>query len=378
MPLKFSTYLNRQKLQLHIVCTFLLVHTVAVSLAQSGGMVEEDLRKEWMVYADGGYKPYQEGMRTPVIYFTLDPGRYRSGSILRITSAKPFSLYLNHQLIVLRRKAAHIDLDSLQSRYRAPWQFGVHQGFALAGLSTGVVWAGNDRSLADILLRPAYYFLDFSILAVLILLSVLVLLFNNNPKLAGDYFNVVRLFSIQEREDALLSSRVLSSVNMLYYGFASLFSALVLLVLFRYGELAVPAAVYFKVSTLSEGFIQWLRLAAVIFFILMVKLWLLTLLGALFQIADKTAAQFYNYVRLVFFVFGLAGAGCLIFFMANVQAAGAYILLWQGVIGLLFFWVIMASLKLMSRTALRFFQLFSYLCTTELIPVVFIIKVLNS
>jgi len=363
---------------LRVVCIFLLVHAITTATAQTGTFVVDDLRDGWMVYADGRYRPYREDDRVSAVYFTVDPGRYRPGSVLKITSAKPFSLYLNHQLLILRRKGMHIDMDSLQAKQSGPWQFGVHRPAPLSWLSTGVASAGNDQTFMAAQLRPSYYFLDFSILAVVSLLIIFVLLFRNNPKLTLDYLNSVRLFSIQEREDALLTSRVLSSANMLYYGFASLLTGLVLLVLFRYGAAAIPAGENFKVSTLAEGFIQWLRLAVLIFFVLMIKLWILSLLGSLFQIADRTAAQFYNYIRLIFFAFGLSGIGCLVFFIGNFQTTGGYAFLLKGVIVLLFFGVIVASLKLMGRSSLRFFQLFSYLCTSELIPVVFIIKVLNS
>lgn len=347
-------------------------------MAQPEAFVAEDLREGWRIYSEGSYRPYQEGSDASAIYFTIDPGRYRPASILKITSAKPFSLYLNRQLIALKHKAVHIDLDSMQSKLRPPWYFAVHQPAPFSWLSTSVASARNDQTFKSVSLRPPYYFLDFSILAVLVLLLIFVLLFRNNPKLTLDYFSVVRLFSIQEREEVLLSSRVLSSVNMLYYGLVSLLTGFTLLVLFRYGGAAIPAGEYFTVSTLAEGFIQWFRLAVLVFFILMLKLLILTLLGTLFQIPDKTAAQFYNYIRLIFFVFGLTAMGCLVFFMSDVQAQGGYIFLLKGIMALLFFWVFMASLKLMGKIPLRFFQLFSYLCLSELIPMVFIIKVLIS
>lgn len=349
-----------------------------MAIAQTTTEVVDDLRDGWMVYTNGSYRPFTAGPGVSAIYFTVDPGRYQSGSVLKVSSAKPFSLYLNQQLLLLKRRVVHIDLDSLRAKESIPWQFGIHQPAPLSWLSTGIISPGNEQTLLANQPRPPYYFLDFTIMAVLALLLIFVMLFRNNPKLTIDYFNIVRLFSIQEREDALLTSRLLSSVNLLYYGFASLLTSLTLLILFRYGAEAMPAAEYFIVKTRAEGFVQWLRLSVLIFFVLLIKLWILVLLGSLFQVADKTAAQFYNYIRLVFFVFGMAGIGCVAFFTGNVQDPGAYAFLLKGIIVLLSFWVLIASLKLMSRTSLRFFQLFSYLCASELIPVVFIIKVLNS
>lgn len=339
-----------------------------------------DLKHEWKVFADGNFEEYsnRKHKNTPTIYFEVDPDRYGAASYLEVKGVKPFSVYLNYRLISFQKKNIKLNMDSLKKTNAVPWLFGVYQRDGFSWLDTQITAPHTVQSDLVNPLRPIDVYLDFSILASLILIVFFIFLFTSNPKLTLDYFNFVRLFSVQEREDALLNSRISASVNILYYIFCSLFCGLTLLTIFHFGNELVSVASHFKVHSTVQGFLQWLKLSLFIFLILMGKLVLLSGLAQMFDFREAPSPQFYNYVRLVLFICILSGFVCVCYFVLKIQSPYAYSFLLGGIILLLFFWLIIIWLKLLRRSPFRFFHLFSYLCGSELIPIVILVKVLNS
>lgn len=340
----------------------------------------KDLRPGWKIFEDDTFLPYSASPTKNIttVYFEVDPGRYETGSHIEIKGATPFSVYLNYQLITFGVKTISINIDSLRQLVAPPWMFSVYQSKRLSWLQTEIsspVYQVSD--LSNHLRSPSDY-LNFSILAFLFLSIFFVALLRTNPRLTFDYFNFVRLFSIQEREDTLLNSRISASVNMLYYIFCSLLTGFTLLTIFHFGAEAIAVAKYFTIHSVLHGFWQWLKLSLLIMLALMGKLILLSALSQMFDFREAPGPQFYNYVRLTFFICTTAGLVCLCYFVFNIQSPRAYTFLLNGIILMLIFWVLMIGLKLLRRSSFRFFHLFSYLCASELIPIVILVKVLNS
>ncbi|MEQ8424194.1 MAG: DUF4271 domain-containing protein, partial [Cyclobacteriaceae bacterium] len=101
-------------------------------------------------------------------------------------------------------------------------------------------------------------------------------------------------------------------------------------------------------------------------------------LARLFNFKEAIAPQFFNCIRLFFFIFTVSAIICVCYFVFKIQSPGAYSFLLGGIIFLLGVWIIVIGLKLLRRSPFRFFHLFSYLCASELIPIVILVKVLNS
>ncbi|MCB0490650.1 MAG: DUF4271 domain-containing protein, partial [Cyclobacteriaceae bacterium] len=357
--------------------TFLLFSSI-VSYGQGEPFeVVDDLSSGWKTFQDGEFIKLKEGETTTrTIYFDVDPGRYRKSSVLKIECAEPVSVYLNYKLVSWSVTNIRFDLDSLAARVALPWTFGVYSSKPKPWLRTTVLSVDDGRSATSNPLRPVDHFLNFSILASIIILIFFAALLQTNPRLTFDYFNFIRLFSIQEREDSLLNSRISSSVNILFYGFASMLTGFVLLTLFHFGSNEIPLAEYFPIASVGEGFWQWLKLSTVAAVVLIGKIILLSMFTSMFDLRDVTGLQFYNFVRLAFFILTVSLLMCLCYFVFKIQNPDAYNFLLNCIVVILFFWVFVVGLKLMSRTTFRFFHLFSYLCASELIPVIILVKVL--
>jgi hypothetical protein len=339
-----------------------------------------DLRSDWKVFEDQSLVPYSQGEHSKgsVIYLEVDPGRYQQNSNLRIRSSKPLSVYLNYKLLGFNSTRVEVNMDSLLRYVPTPWLIGLYRQDGFSWLSTEVISVVRDHSNSAIVLRPNNYYLDFAIIATVTLLTLFIILLQTNPRLTFDYFNFVRLFSIQEREDSLLNSRISASVNILYYAFSSITIGFALLTIFHFGADNISLAKSFAIDSLGSAFWQWAKLSFYVFATLIIRLVILTVIGSLFDFRDVLSLQFYNSVRLGFFASTVSFLLCLCFFIFGIQSPGPYSSLITGFVLLLVIWVFLVGLKLLRRTSFRFFHLFSYLCASELIPIVILVKVLNS
>ncbi|HEV8512709.1 MAG TPA: DUF4271 domain-containing protein, partial [Cyclobacteriaceae bacterium] len=98
------------------------------------------------------------------------------------------------------------------------------------------------------------------------------------------------------------------------------------------------------------------------------------LIALLFGWRDITGVQFFNFIRVLMLSLALIAIVSLFCFSFGINAnyftlmkAGCMLLLMGA--GLLYF-------KLQARTTFHSFHLFSYLCATEIFPLMILVKVL--
>jgi len=114
----------------------------------------------------------------------------------------------------------------------------------------------------------------------------------------------------------------------------------------------------------------------VVFAVLMFKLLLIFIFSQLFGLRDTVRFQFFHFVRLLFISGVGLGVILVLYFIFKTSSTSAFasLLLIASIfiiisVGILF-------LKLLGRTGLPVFHLFSYLCASEIIPLIILGKVL--
>jgi Domain of unknown function (DUF4271) len=355
-----------------------LVYLLAVvhTCAQSGEIRTLDLKDEWMVWQDNRYKKW-EGEDVKAIYFTLDAIRFQGGT-MEVTSRQSISIFINQMLIVTRQDGPlRLSVDSLAKRYSTPLTVSIFSESGIRTLRVHVIEQlstapGPDESFYT---RKSNYFLDFSLSASLLLLIYLVFLFSTNARQTLDYLNVFRVFSFQEREENL-PTRITSRINILFYVFCCLFCSLTLLVTFYLGAELIPLSHAFPIRSTAEGFLQWIKLSGFIALILFVKLVIVALMAVLFNSREWTAVQHFQFVRALFLASGLVACICVLNFVFEGRNPGLYLALLKVGAGLLVLSAGIVFLKLLGLTRSHFFHLFSYLCASEIIPLVILLKLL--
>lgn len=344
-----------------ILIALLLLAALGVK-AQS--RLEYDVRQDWMVYENGWRKYSHQSTRT--VHFVL--GEKARGGSLIIHDRKEFAVFLDRKLIARTQDSLTLKLDSLFARYPGPGMFSIYQRNPIYSLRA-VLSKPGAQAYEDINpIRPGHYFSDFVILASFLLMIFLVSLFRINPRLTWDYLNVIKLFSIQERDETIVAGRIGSSVNLLFFGLISFLLGLMVMIIFNKAHDYLRWAGEFNYHNTIQAFMVWLLISGIIFLSLMTKLALIASFSWLFNLRDTVRFQFFNFIRLLIIVCILLCFLAIVYFIVQTQNPYPYyflLLLASIFVGL---GTVSLFLKLLARTQLPVFHLFSYLCATEIIP----------
>jgi hypothetical protein len=357
---------------------FIIFFTAPFAQAQEAGThtVVKSLDTDWQVYSNGQFQSYnpKSDAKPRAIYFSLEANKYH-GDFLKCSANGTYSLFINHQLINITSGTTLLNLDSLSAKISSTLQCVIFQREGIQRLTTQIVKPVKAEDEPALMQRKASYFFDFSIIASFFMLAYFIVLIRTLPRLATNYFNVLRLVSLQEREENLAGSRVSSTANILFYVFGSLLAGLMLTVIFYYGS-GDASSPMLSVDSKWDGFVQWFKWSTFVLMVFFFKLVLTFLLSSLFNIGEFVPFHFFNFLRMHFFAFGACTLLCLGYFIFKGQNPEFYSYLLYGFAILSFFWVVLIYLKLLNRVPFRFFHLFSYLCVSEIIPMVIIFKIL--
>ncbi len=346
--------------------------------ALASPVLVKDLRPDWTVFNQQVYQPM--GAQSPdqfsTIYFTLDPTRF-GGHHLYVRCAGKWQLFVDGKLIFSGRESALFSMDSLSQEFVGPLFVSVHAKDGFRDGLTQLVFNGSTLPLytSGHLSRPPTFFRDYAIIASVFLLIFFLLLYRTNPQLTIDYFSFAKIFSASERNEMQLASRIASSVNLLFYLFCALLTGFLLSAIFYSAGPFFHAARPLQITSISLAFVVWAKLSVFIFVLLAAKLFIVLVFSTLFNFKDTLSFQFFNFLRFVLFTGVIIASLSLLFFTFRVEAPVFYERLVILGLVLLSIGSIVVLAKLLGKSRFSFFHLFSYLCISEFIPLVIIIKI---
>jgi len=348
--------------------------------AQEKFTVLKDIRSEWQSYEKGSYEPVLElpfsGLNT--IYFQLDPREY-NGAYLAVSSLKPYFLFVNGKVCGEFSGSSVFRIDSLlMMEGRVSW-IAIHQeNIHERNLTTQIVSRQQTQPTAEAGTgpRPYSHFRDFVVIAGLLIILLFLSAFRLNPKLAGDYFAVTRIFTSREMEDSQASARLTGGSNIQFYVLCSLIIGYYLLIVVQY----LPAQYVLPVRFHASGFWMqwwlWLQLSTFVFVALLAKVFIIFMLTRLFDMRGIARFHFFNWIRLLLVVVGAATIILFMYYISHGDNPGSYVVFLCVIVAVLIAWIVVAFFKLSGRTGHSMFHLFSYLCATEIIPLLITVKVL--
>lgn len=351
---------------LRLFFTLLIPFLVTQATAQDVITEELDLKGNWKSFRNGQFESYQN---SGVRYFTLDDAAMKGANLL-VAGEYPIAIFLNHKLIAQIEKPTSFSMDSLSRMYAAPMLFGI---YSQGALSTKLI---RSRT-TDVWLVPRTLdaFENFVILTGIILIIFITSLLYVNPKLTFDYFNVIKFLSIQEREETLTATRTGTSINFVYYFFCSLLIAFLLMVLARQSSITYKFE-WAQPASLLIYFWNLVQLALIVFFIVLSKLVGVTAMAHLFNVREIASFQFFNSVRVFLIASALVSLISILFFMIGLGSGDSYFWILKFGFAVVVFSTVLLFFKLLPKVPFRFSHLFSYLCASEIIPLVILIKVL--
>lgn len=353
-----------------ILVHFLLLSVVITAAAQPNEN-HFDLKSRWLININDQFAPYQNES-TKAIYFWVTP-KTDKRHFLIIDGRKPYSVFVNNKLIIQKTGKTRLSIDSLADLYPNKLFVGIYSENGVHHISTKLE---SDLKIdKSLVLRKGNYFLNFSVLATLVLIICAVLFWRTNPALTIDYLNVNKLFSLQDKDDSTLTLRIASSVNLLIYLFGSFFTGLMLIIAFHFIGDQFWLSQQFLINSTAQAFVHWLGLSLIIFASLMLKLIWLVLLTSLFAFRDTASFQFFNFMRTILFSAITLAIICVLYFVFGIRGENYFYFLLSILSTIFIAGTTVVYFKLMSRMPFHFFHLFSYLCVSEIIPLMVLIKV---
>jgi hypothetical protein len=342
------------------------------SLAQANQTLLVDLKDKWLIHRSEKFVEF-DNHSTNSVFFWVD-AREEQGNFLLLDGKRNYSVFVNSKLILQRKGKVKLPIDSLSQKYSRQLLIGLFSSTGVNHLQAKMERPVHSTAGFELVPRSENYFLNFSILASLLLLICFVLFLQTNPTLTLDYLNVNKLFSFQDRDESTLTLRIASSVNLLIYFFTSVFLGLMLLITYHFMGDQVSIANWVSIRSMAQAFWQWSILSMIIFCLLVVKLLWLVLMSAMFGFRETVRIQFFNFVRLIVLAMLLLTAISVVYFMFNIREQHYFFHL-LTILSIIFVIGAFATyFKLVARMPFHSFHLFSYLCATEIIPLIVLIK----
>lgn len=336
----------------------------------------KDLRPQWLAYSNDHYEPvaaHHPGLHT--VYFPVRASQFK-GQYLFVRGSEKYSLFINGRLVA-SGKEQFLSLDSLSHLYSDELFLGIHSQLPIGDLATSVASPHSfpEHGRLESIDRPPSFFRDYSVIASSALLFFFLILFRTNPQLTFDYFSFAKIFSAQERNENLLASRITSSENLLFYLFCALLAGFLLSAVLYFAGTYFHVEDHYGITSLGDAFGAWMRLSLFVLALLGAKLIIVLMFSSLFNVKETVSFQFFNFLRFVLFTAVVMAALSLLFFIFRGVEPVFYKRLIILSLFLLSVGSVMVLIKLSARAPFSYFHLFSYLCASEIIPLVIIIKI---
>lgn len=361
---------------------FVFLFSLQAADAQQNFFVKKDLKEDWLLYDGQSFTPIHQAHQEDykVIYIPVSAAIFKRDHFMA-EDVEPFSIFVNGKLIFDRQTKVIASVDSLYelaggqalmiSVYR-------NRRALPAMLKTWMVAylpAGTENTEGPFVRTPQG-FKDFVIVTALFLTIFFVVIFRLNPKQTAHYFSVVKLFSLRESEDSQPFNRITSSANVLYYVFLSFVAAFVLILLLSVRTATFTLSPFLPDWDFVELVFHWIRWSLFIFIMLALKAVGIAIFAVLFKIFDQSGFQFVSFIRLLLVTMVLVATVITTFYILKVEQEAVYLFFYRAIGWMLAGWLILVFMKLLRRVHFSAFHLFSYICATEIIPILLATKIL--
>lgn len=346
---------------------------------QKKSLLKKDMQNDWLIHTGKEYLPYDQSDK-PVhtIYFYISPRTFE-GDYLQLESKSDVRVFANQKLFLVAAGITKISVDSLPKSQTDQVLVAVNQEEKITKqtLSTRMYSEINNNTVAAEnlpSLRKPTYFKDFVVTAALFLFVFLTLMIRLNPRLSSDYFSVNKIFSVRETDDDQFYLRI-TSANILFYVFTSLMLGLFFLVVMEFTHVGFNS-IQLTASTFAGTLVAWIKVSLLILALLFLKIILVFIASFLFDIKEAAGYHFFNFIRLLLVIVTLLTLFLVGYYMLHGTNEVFYTFLFGLLSWVIGVWTIILFFKLSYRVRFSPIHLFSYICATEILPFLIIVKIL--
>ena len=327
-----------------------------------------------------------DSLSSNLLGFSLSLQIYRSLD-LELTLPQQTAIYIDDKMVGYKWDDSNEfwDLDSLADIYSQEEVFisfynrqGLSPKVILINLCSDFEWIEDDAAAILVLERERSAFSDFFIVAFFLVIAYFVVSFKRFPDFFREFFSFRTMYSLRiKKEENLLTGRPINPINLFFMvGYSLMLSFLIIAVSYLY-YLEELTFISFHFSFLTY-IAQWLGLSFLLLILLHLKYFYIWFLSNLFDLGKFRNSHFIDYIGManiffagLFFLLGFTYFGWR-FAVANViDVALIFIVLFLVLRILILFF------KSLSVSTFQKLHLFSYLCTSELVPALIIIKIIG-
>jgi hypothetical protein len=367
-----------------------LVAVISHNLKADGQKyVVSDLRDQWLIYDE------KQETYVPFLENTLE-GRHSISFAINLNTNKNYSLHINspantsilfnQQLIAHSsiNKAHHYNIDSLNKIYKGNLLITLYNPDFKdeSHLFTAIVSQG-DNTLANhtsglkdqiqFARRNNSGFSDFFVTGIIVLLFFYAVLINVFGKKIINFYDIGRALSFTIREEMAFKGKIFDGANIPILVVHSFLVSFVGIIIF-----IASGINYFTIDSFFSALLFWAISTVAIFILYIFKYWLLVLVGSLFKLPFINR-HYLEYIRLSKIFFTLILFLLMIFYLGLGQEINNIGSLMVGaVVSFFAIRVILLYFKFIQSSSFNNLYLFSYLCSTEILPMVVGLKILLS
>ncbi|MES2732662.1 MAG: DUF4271 domain-containing protein [Bacteroidota bacterium] len=364
--------------------------------AEKNYYIVRDLQNDWQVYDQkyNAYVPYLQEKHTNVYSASIlvDLPAYQGYELLFYTD-KEIYLFIDAALQKRIKPAtwAVVRMDSLRDIYKnsagQPTSLFLTFYSPVGALPLPTVFIGHPKSIQEVatadtallpLSRQKGEFKYFVIIASLFILACFAFLFNLHSTAFVKFYTIRGLFTTSYRDGAPQVGKPLNGINLLFllnHGF--LLALLYMLIREGSQHLRFPDQLLQTQENLSGYLMKFFVIGLSIFLLILLKFLGTYILGNLFRLDKLIDVHFFEFIHFSKVFYTLVVPVLLVVYTSYPSfidfANNLCIML---IIGFSLLRILLISFRLNKLAPHRNLYLFSYLCVTELVPLLTGIKIL--
>jgi len=338
--------------------------------------VIKDLRDDWEFYSEkeNGYLPYITGniINTNTIYFHL-PLQHYHNKYLIISFRHGSSLWINQRLIEYypKNKTAWFPIDSLVEKYvQEKLLISVYNPSSTFDSMITVIGVKapstfNRDKVNEVFVRETSAIKNSLILISFFIIGLFTILYNTFPLDFKQFTSFSLFFHSYNNMGSVAKSILFSKTQMVFLlGLSSIIAFLLLI--HQYVDRIPPLQWFLEGNPVIWS---WFLLTIIIFVLLILKYFLIIILSSLFGIQDL-ANDYFLEIIILSMIFYLTLFIIIVASGLSVYHRTAEILHFLT-IPVAFFYpmrLLFIFFRIRKKASVNNLHLFSYLCTTELLP----------
>jgi len=359
---------------------------VSVLMGSSGVYAQtyqtyKELGGSWYYYDDfQRHQSYDPSQKQEKLFLTLDRD-FPEHAFLSFEVNSGTSLFIEDEILdqFTATTIVKYDLDSLFEASSHSKEFITillynRRYIKLSGTSVIFLKESDQGKSNEAKLRKSSNFKNTLLIFFFLVLCMLVYVKINHADIWRGYMNLGSLLSIKDSGDTIYKIRPFEKGALSMVLTYSMISATAIFGLsYLDGFRLIPLSL-FSANNSFVLILNWLLLSVTFFTMAYFRYFLIKTFTRLFDFKGASRIHFYNHIKLLItlMITVVLVELVLIFGMQRLTFFSWFETI---IVTLLIFKSILISLKLFRISSFRFFHLFSYLCATEIIPAIILVKI---